>query len=43
MKNFLGDYLVNFFAPAREHFAKPKNDKMLERMDEILDGIKKKR
>ncbi len=40
VKNFLSDYLIDLFAPAREHFSKPENKKMLDRMEEILMEVK---
>ncbi|MBN2675851.1 MAG: tyrosine--tRNA ligase [Alphaproteobacteria bacterium] len=42
VKNFLADYLIEMFKPAREHFQKPAYKKMLDRMEEILGKIKAK-
>ncbi len=43
VKNFLADYLINLFAPAREHFAKSPYREMKARTEEILESVKKKR
>ncbi|MBN1783413.1 MAG: tyrosine--tRNA ligase [Alphaproteobacteria bacterium] len=43
VKNYLADYLINLFEPARTHFEKPENKKMLDRVEEILFHVKNKK
>ncbi len=43
VKNYLADYLINLFAPARAYFEEPSKKAMLERVEEILEIISKKK
>ncbi|MDR1691532.1 MAG: tyrosine--tRNA ligase [Rickettsiales bacterium] len=43
VKNFLADYLINLFAPAREYFSKSPYKEMKARTEEILAKVNKKK